>query len=146
MFLTLLTVVLASPQLYRRTQVEPIPILRQESRVNNDGTYSFRYDTGNGISAEESGFLKNTGDPETVIRVQQGSAFYTSPEGQQIKLQYVADENGFHPTGDHLPTAPPIPKPIQRALDYLASKRACLHCTESELSSSNGTCSGGFDC
>jgi hypothetical protein len=79
------------------------------------------FETGNGIAAEESGFLKNAGNPETEAQVAQGSSSYTSPEGQHIRLTYVADENGFQPQGAHLPTSPPIPEPIQRALDYLAS-------------------------
>jgi hypothetical protein len=79
------------------------------------------FETGNGIVAEENGFLKNAGNPETEAQVAQGSSSYTSPEGLQIKLAYLADENGFQPQGAHLPTPPPIPEAIQRALDYLAS-------------------------
>lgn len=45
-----------------------------------------------------------------------GSYSYTSPEGQVITVNYVADENGFHPTGDHLPTPPPIPDAILKSL------------------------------
>ncbi|KAJ8970218.1 hypothetical protein NQ317_007413 [Molorchus minor] len=100
---------------------EPIPILRQEQEVGFDGTYSFSYETGNGITAEESGALKNAGNPEAEAQSAQGQFQYTSPEGQLIHLTYVADENGFQPQGEHLPTPPPIPPAIQRALDYLAT-------------------------
>jgi hypothetical protein len=82
------------------------------------------FETGNGIVAEESGYLKNAGNKETEAQVAQGSSSYTSPEGIQIKLTYLADENGFQPQGDHLPTAPPIPEAIQRALDYLATLKS----------------------
>lgn len=56
-----------------------------------------------------------------MFQAAQGSFSYTAPEGEQISLQYVADENGFQPSGSHLPTPPPIPEAIQRALAYLAT-------------------------
>ncbi|XP_055595185.1 endocuticle structural glycoprotein SgAbd-8-like [Uranotaenia lowii] len=99
---------------------EPIPIIRQEQEINPDGTYSWSYETGNGIQAEEQGFLKNAGT-EQAAQVAQGEYSYTAPDGQLIRVQYIADENGFQPIGDHLPTPPPIPPAIQRALEYLAS-------------------------
>ncbi|EAT33303.1 AAEL014420-PA [Aedes aegypti] len=44
--------------------VEPIPIIRQEQEVNPDGSYRWSYETGNGITAEEQGFLKNAGSEQ----------------------------------------------------------------------------------
>lgn len=35
----------------------------------NSTDYAFSYETGNGISAEEEGFLKNAGNPETEAQV-----------------------------------------------------------------------------
>ncbi|XP_055641877.1 endocuticle structural glycoprotein SgAbd-8-like [Toxorhynchites rutilus septentrionalis] len=101
--------------------LEPIPIIRQEQEINPDGSYRWNYETGNGIIAEEQGFLKNPGS-EQEAQVAQGEYSYTSPEGQLIRVQYIADENGFQPIGDHLPTPPPIPPAIQRALEFLASQ------------------------
>lgn len=67
--------------------------------------------------------MKRTNNPENPeVIVVQGSNSYTSPEGIPINLAYAADdENGFQAQGDHLPTPPPIPPQIQKALDYLAS-------------------------
>lgn len=90
-----------------------IPIVRQFFDIHPDGTYSYAYETGNKIYGEEQGFLK---DPET--QVKQGQYQYTSPDGTVVKLVYTADENGFQPQGEHLPTPPPIPPAIQRLLDY----------------------------
>ncbi|XP_064292101.1 uncharacterized protein LOC128670911 [Plodia interpunctella] len=115
-FLGLLAVACAAPQ----APAEPIPILRQESQVNPDGSYQYSYETGNGINAEEQGSLKNVGAEEPALQVQ-GQFQYPSEEGGNIQLTYVANENGFQPQGAHLPTPPPIPAAIQRALDYLAT-------------------------
>ncbi|XP_030388582.1 endocuticle structural glycoprotein ABD-4 [Scaptodrosophila lebanonensis] len=99
---------------------EPIPIIRQEQEVNFDGSYKYSYETGNGINVEEEGYLKNAGT-DNEGQVAQGFFSYTSPEGVPIRITYLADENGFQPQGDHLPTPPPIPPAIQKALDYLAT-------------------------
>lgn len=48
-----------------------------------------------------------------------GSFSYTANDGQPIALEYEADENGYRPRGDHLPTPPPIPDYILRALDFI---------------------------
>jgi len=66
--------------------------------------------------ANEKGYVKNQD-----TQVAEGSYAYTAPDGQRITLTYTADENGFQARGDHLPTPPPIPPAIQRALDYLAT-------------------------
>lgn len=47
----------------------------------------------------------------------QGSYSYTSPEGEQIQISYQAGENGFQAQGSHIPTAPPIPEEIQKAIE-----------------------------
>lgn len=100
---------------------EQVPIIRQSQDVNFDGSYNYAFETGNGILAEEQGYLKNAGNPEQEAQSAQGQYEYTSPEGQVIRLIYSADENGFQPQGDHLPTPPPVPAAIQRALDWLAA-------------------------
>ncbi|XP_049696231.2 larval cuticle protein LCP-17-like [Helicoverpa armigera] len=93
-------------------------IVRQELDVGVEGQYQWAIETDNGITASESGALKNVG-AETPAEVVQGAAGWTSPEGEVISLQYVADENGYQPQGSHLPTPPPIPEAILRALQYI---------------------------
>lgn len=46
---------------------------------------------------------------------------YTGPDNVVYEVQYVANEDGFQPTGAHLPQAPAIPEAILRALAYQRS-------------------------
>ncbi|CAH0730558.1 unnamed protein product, partial [Brenthis ino] len=83
-----------------------------------DGSYKWAIQTEGGIYHEQRGSVQNNEAQNLLV---EGQYQYTAPDGQVIRLLYTADENGFHPVGDHLPTPPPIPPLIQRALDYLAS-------------------------
>ncbi|XP_075161934.1 pupal cuticle protein Edg-78E-like [Haematobia irritans] len=86
--------------------------LKYVNEVNADGSYNFEYSSSNGIEFGEAGIGGSYG---------KGSYSYTSPEGQLIELTYTADENGYQPQGDHLPTPPPIPEYILKALEYIES-------------------------
>jgi len=77
------------------------------------------YDTENGISVAETGRPKNIGPNQ--IEVVRGQYSYTAPDGTPIVVTYTADENGFLASGAHLPTPPPIPVAIQRALAHNAA-------------------------
>lgn len=92
-----------------------IPILRYENNNNGDGTYNYLYETGDGINAQEQG----TGGVGA-----EGGFSYTSPEGQLIQITYTADEHGFHPQGDHLPTPPPIPEEILKSIEFNKAEAA----------------------
>jgi hypothetical protein len=79
--------------------------------------YSSSYETGNGIVAQEQGYLKNAGQKDLEAQVATGSFSYTGPDGVLYTVTYTADENGFRAEGAHLPTPPPIPEAIARALN-----------------------------
>lgn len=63
----------------------------------------YSFETGNGISAEESGQLDSRPGDETPAIVAQGKYSYTGPDGVVYTVTYVADHDGFHPSGTHLP-------------------------------------------
>lgn len=80
--------------------------------------FLFSYETGDGISAQAQGVLKNAGTPDAEAQEVTGSYSYTGTDGTKIQISYIANENGFQPTGDSIPAIPPA---IQRALEYIAA-------------------------
>ncbi|XP_043269663.1 endocuticle structural glycoprotein SgAbd-2-like [Venturia canescens] len=99
----------------------PIAIRSQQSDASPDGSYNWSYETENGISASETGSPKSTAEgPAETVR---GRYSYTAPDGTPITVEYYADETGFHAEGAHIPTPPPIPEAIRRALEVLPQTR-----------------------
>lgn len=80
-----------------------------KSDVRPDG-FDYLLDTTNTIHQQASG------DEHGNIS---GFYEYVSPEGEHIKVSYVADENGYQPDSDLLPTPPPVPQAIVKALEYI---------------------------
>ena len=76
------------------------------------------FESADGIKVEESGKVKQI-TPEDAGITARGSYSYTAPDGTVIKMDWVADENGFQPTGAHLPVAPPTPDHVVKLLDDL---------------------------
>ncbi|XP_030751434.1 pupal cuticle protein 20 [Sitophilus oryzae] len=95
---------------FQKNANNDIPILRLDSQNEGDGNYQYAFETGNGIQAQQQG---NAQDGSQI----QGSYSYTSPEGEQIQISYQADGNGYQPQGSHIPTPPPIPQEIQKAIE-----------------------------
>ncbi|KAH8371116.1 hypothetical protein KR093_006279, partial [Drosophila rubida] len=81
-----------------------------KSNVNEDGSYSYQFQTSNGIAQQEQGVGGQYAS---------GSSAYYAPDGQLVQLTYTADADGYHPSGAHLPTPPPIPAAILRSLEYI---------------------------
>lgn len=81
-----------------------------------------RFETADGVKREEEGAQKQIGEESGATS--RGSWSYSSPEGQNIALTFVADENGFQPQGDHLPVAPEPSPAIKRALAIIARTNA----------------------
>ncbi|XP_072940878.1 larval cuticle protein LCP-22-like [Epargyreus clarus] len=73
-------------------------IVSQESDAN-ENSYHYKYLTENGISADESGVVDTVNGGTRVS----GFYEYVGDNGLTYRVDYTADENGFHPTGAHLP-------------------------------------------
>ncbi|XP_042218194.1 cuticle protein AMP1A-like [Homarus americanus] len=97
--------------------VEVIPILKDVRVHEEDGSYNFDLETGNGIVLSQAG--TPTGPDGSVVKA--GSYSYTAPDGTPVHVKFVADENGYQPQSDLLPVAPAFPHPIpQFVLDQIA--------------------------
>lgn len=72
------------------------------------GNFNYNFKTSNGIDQNANGQLKDItvqstdgqGSQPGKGTVQQGSFAYTSPDGTPVKVDWIADENGFQPTGE----------------------------------------------
>lgn len=60
----------------------------------------FRFDTSDGTHRDEKGDLKDKGTEDEAMIVH-GSYSFTGADGVVYTVKYTADENGFHPEGDH---------------------------------------------
>merc|ERR1711976_735707 len=110
----------AYPQELTVEYKEPIAITKYGSVSDETGKYSYNFEAANGIKMSEEGEQKYFGDKEekSYGSVARGSYSYEL-EGVTYTINWVADENGFQPTGAHLPVAPPMPDYVVKMLAEL---------------------------
>ncbi|XP_017785786.1 PREDICTED: endocuticle structural glycoprotein ABD-5-like [Nicrophorus vespilloides] len=94
---------------------EEVGILHQESEINHDGSYKYNFESEDGTKVSQSGSLKTVNDKE--VQVAEGSFTYQGDDGKEVKVQYVADENGYRPIGDNIPAS------IVKNLEVLATAK-----------------------
>ncbi|KAK3875253.1 hypothetical protein Pcinc_019852 [Petrolisthes cinctipes] len=85
-------------------------IVQDDRTQNAYGEYSFTYETSDGTYRQESG-AQNDG------QTSKGGWRYSSPEGRQVEINFVADQGGYQPSGNVLPVAPPLP--YQRTQQFI---------------------------
>ncbi|XP_052860140.1 cuticle protein CP14.6-like [Anopheles cruzii] len=83
-------------------------VVQQDQLINDDGSYSYVYETSNGIRVQASSAdgVRSSGDFS-----------YTAPDGTNVAVMYVADEYGFQAQGEHLPVEPPAPDHVIKLLE-----------------------------
>ncbi|CAB3257353.1 unnamed protein product [Arctia plantaginis] len=86
--------------------------------AENEGHhYRYAYETDNGIRVQEEGKIEKGTSAH-------GAFSFKGDDGHEYTITYTADENGFRPSGDHLPTSPPIPEAILKSLEKNAKDEA----------------------
>lgn len=83
------------------------PVLTRSEIRDDYGQFALSYNTANGLSVAQRGALKPIGTGTALV--QEGAYSYVGTDGKLYTLKYIADENGFQPIADFLPTAPPSP-------------------------------------
>ncbi|CAK9805356.1 Flexible cuticle protein 12 [Anthophora plagiata] len=80
-------------------------VLVKEVPSNNIGLggYNYAYELSDGQTKEENAELVNQGTENEALSVR-GSFSWVDPQTNvRYSVNYVADENGFHPQGEHIP-------------------------------------------
>ncbi|XP_068206106.1 cuticle protein AMP1A-like [Palaemon carinicauda] len=117
-FSCLASMALASPTIQPPVEATTfVPIMRDERIQEVDGRFNVEFEAGNGISFAQAG----SPDAGNGAVIQAGQYSYTAPDGTEVVMKFVANENGFQPQSDLLPVAPEFPHPIpQFVLDQIA--------------------------
>ena len=99
---------------------EEYGLLRSSSVTNEDGSFQYGYETADPSSQDVAGQLKQIG--EEAGTVQQGSYTFTTKDEEgndvQVRVDWVADENGFQAQSDALPQAPEDPNAAAQAAAF----------------------------
>lgn len=62
-----------------------------------------RYETSNGIQAQEAGELHEASGDTPAYVAKRGEYSYTGADGVLYLIRWIADHRGFQPFGDHIP-------------------------------------------
>lgn len=99
-FAAVVAVALAAPP-YDYSQA----VVVKETPLDNIGLdgYQFGYELSNGQARQESAQLVNAGNENEALVVRGSFSYVDLETNVRYTVNYVADENGFHPEGAHLP-------------------------------------------
>ncbi|XP_054286063.1 endocuticle structural glycoprotein ABD-5-like [Macrosteles quadrilineatus] len=114
LLLVLVAVAYARPQFSQLQATHPVAQIVQRTHLQDDaGQFSYSVQGSDGQVRQEYGQLKPRADGKGHVLVYTGSYSYNDPDGKRVQVNYVADENGFQPTGNVIHPAPAPPPPAQ---------------------------------
>ncbi|CAL7944305.1 unnamed protein product [Xylocopa violacea] len=99
-FATLAAVALAAPQV---AQQETVIVKETPSDNVGLGNYNYAYQLSDGQSKQESAEVVDGGSDGQFLKVRGSFSFVDPHTNVAYTVNYVADETGFHPQGEHLP-------------------------------------------
>ncbi|XP_033149410.1 endocuticle structural protein SgAbd-6 isoform X2 [Drosophila busckii] len=79
-----------------------VEVVEYESDNIGVGGYKFSYKLSDGTTRTEEATVNNAGTENESLSIR-GSVSWVAPDGQTYTINFVADENGFQPQGEHLP-------------------------------------------
>merc|ERR1712168_1143291 len=112
----LAAVAVAAPQLQEEREVL---VLRDDRVDNGDGSFSYAVEADNGINTAVVGSVGSEGQSNM-----EGSYTVLLEDGTQAVIRFIANENGFQPQSDILPTPHPLPAYVYELLDIAEQQRA----------------------
>merc|ERR1711953_1032203 len=129
------------PSIARKTKVAaptaaPIAILRSSNTGPLDGNYAYSFETENGISQSVEGRMKMV--DETPVYVMKGEYEYPGADGQMWKVEWYADETGYHPSAPFLPknvvpNHPEVAAAVEAQLRFAAEEEAAAAASINEV-------------
>merc|ERR1711910_243429 len=129
------------PSIARKTKVAaptaaPIAILRSSNTGPLDGNYAYSFETENGISQSAEGRMKMV--DETPVYVMKGEYEYLGADGQMWKVEWYADETGYHPSAPFLPknvvpNHPEVAAAVEAQLRFAAEEEAAAAASINEV-------------
>merc|ERR1712203_935889 len=114
----------------------PVAILRSSNTGPQDGNYAYSFETENGISQSVEGRMKMV--DETPVYVMKGEYEYPGADGQMWKVEWYADETGYHPSAPFLPknvvpNHPEVAAAVEAQLRFAAEEEAAAAASINEV-------------
>ncbi|XP_068216169.1 cuticle protein AMP2-like [Palaemon carinicauda] len=115
-FTCLVAVAVAAPQSDRDRDAT---IIGDDRVDNGDGSFSYAFSASNGLEMEVVGAPGSEGQSNM-------AGYYLLPleSGGFARVEFVADEAGFQPQSDILPTPHPLPEHVHELLRIAERQRA----------------------